>query len=240
MGEECRFLSMEDLGSERHHRKGKSFEIGIAKARRGVFCFILGLARFYYFVIGQIDLTTCLKFIRMKKLIKGCKELERRSQREMVDHLSPFLYNICRRYTHNQEDAKDLLQESLIQIFNNMDKCQARDKATFFAWSKRIAINRALAQKRKKGLEVESMVENTHHLPIVPSIQSQLNVQDILKLLHLLPQNQSLVFNLSVIDGYSHAEIAKILEVKESSSRTFLTRARQSLQQLIQKQEIDL
>ena len=177
--------------------------------------------------------------IKMNKLIKSCKELDRKAQREMVNHLSPFLFNICRRYCHSHEDAKDLLQESLIQIFNSMDKCQAEDRATFFAWSRRIAINKALAKKRRKGFEVEEINENNQNNAISPGIQSALNVQDILKLLNLLPQNQSLVFNLSVIDGYSHAEIAKLLNVKESSSRTFLTRARHALQQLIQIQEID-
>lgn len=176
----------------------------------------------------------------MKKLIKDCRELERQAQRKMVDHLSPFLYNICRRYSQNTEDAKDLLQESLVQIFNNMDKCNAKEKNTFFAWSRRVTINMALAKKRKRVLEVESIGEENNLFSITPGVQSKLNVQDILSLLKVLPQNQRLVFNLAVVDGYSHAEIAKILEIKESSSRTFLTRARKSLQQLIQKQEIDL
>jgi len=192
-----------------------------------------------YSLVTYLIFPSNSNIFKMNKLIQNCKDLDRKAQREIVNHLSPFLFNICRRYSHNHEDAKDLLQESLIQVFNSMDKCQAEDKVTFFAWSRRIAINKALMKKRKKGFEFETIQSNNHNNAVNPGIQSKLNVQDILKLLNLLPQNQSLVFNLSVIDGYSHAEIAKLLNVKESSSRTFLTRARQALQQLIQKQEID-
>lgn len=171
----------------------------------------------------------------MKKLLLGCKDLNRRAQREMVNHLSPYLYAICCRYTPNKEDAKDLMQESLILIFNNIKQCTSNEEYSFKAWCKRIAINTALSKKRKKGFQMEviKIVEMQQAVP--PIVQSQLNVEDILKLLNFLPENQRLVFNLAIIDGYTHKEIAEILAIKESSSRTFLTRARASLQASLQK-----
>ena len=164
----------------------------------------------------------------MKKIIKGCRELDRKAQREMVNHLSPYLYVICRRYTNQHEDAQDLLQESFIAIFNNIEKCKADEFAGFKAWCRRIAINKALEKKRKKGLKLENL--SGISLPILPVIQSQLNVNDILSLLERLPENQRTVFNLAVLDGFAHREIATMLSIQESSSRTFLTRARQKLQ----------
>ena len=175
----------------------------------------------------------------MIKLLQGCKNLDRKAQREMVNHLSPFLYAICRRYTNTHEDAKDLLQESLILIFNNIEKCQSKEELPFKSWCRRIAINTALAKKRKKNLETEIMEESKCLDAVLPNIYSRLNVEDILQLLHYLPENQRLAFNLAIIDGYSHREISELLNIKESSSRTFLTRARHSLQQLIHQQEID-
>ena len=173
----------------------------------------------------------------MEKLIKGCKKLNRNAQREMVNHLSPFLYSICRRYAPSGEDAKDLLQESLILIFNNMESCSSSEALPFKSWCRRIAINNALAKKRKKIFQTEMIneakVPNSRH----PLVHSQLNVEDILSLLQFFPENQRIVFNLFVIDGYSHKEIGEILNIKESSSRTFLTRARQSLQRLLHKEE---
>ena len=75
-------------------------------------------------------------------------------------------------------------------------------------------------------------VEHIDH----PDVHSQLNVEDILTLLEQLPRNQRIVFNLAIIDGYSHREIADFLDIKESSSRTFLARARNTMQQLINRE----
>ncbi len=167
----------------------------------------------------------------MKNIIKGCKQLDRKAQREMVNHLSPYLYVICRRYTAQHEDAQDLLQESLITIFNKIEKCKADEIAGFKSWCRRIAINKVLEKKRKKGLRLENL--SGVLMPTTPVIQSQLNVHDILSLLERLPENHRVVFNLSIIDGYTHREIAELLNIPESSSRTFLTRARRKLQELM-------
>ena len=172
----------------------------------------------------------------MKKILKGCRNLNRKAQREMVDFLSPFLYAICRRYSDNQEDAKDLLQESLISIFNNIDQCQSNETPIFKGWCRRIAINTALAKKRKRGFKMEIIRDLEIKQANIPPIHSQLNVEDILAFLKQLPQNQRIVFNLSVIDGYSHREIAQFLNIKESSSRTFLSRAREHMQRLINQE----
>lgn len=175
--------------------------------------------------------------LRMKKLIQDCKNLNRNAQREMVDHLSPFLYSICCRYALSHEDAKDLLQESLILIFNNIEKFEAQEVAPFKSWCRKIAINNALSKKRKKAILTEMINETEVNNASRPIVYSQLNVEDILSLLKSLPENQRMVFNLFIIDNYSHREIGEILNIRESSSRTFLTRARHSLQALILAEE---
>ncbi len=172
-----------------------------------------------------------------KKLIRDCRKLDRKAQREMVNHLSPFLFPVCRRYSNSYEDAKDLLQESLISIFNNIDKCNAQEEIPFKSWCRRICINNALSKIRKKSNQKTSNLEVIHQVSSPPSIYSQLNVEEILSLLQFIPETHRTVFNLAIIDGYAHKEIANFLNIKESSSRTFLTRARQALQQLILKQD---
>lgn len=168
----------------------------------------------------------------MKNLIQGCRNYNRKSQREMVNHLNPYLYTICCRYADEKNTAQDLLQEALILIFNNIKSFSSNEEYAFKAWCKRIAINNALGKKRKKRLLVDNNVEDTEiSNSIPPSIDSRLNVEDILNLLDYLPENQKMVFNLAVIDGYSHREIAEILKIPEGSSRTFLMRARQYLQE---------
>lgn len=154
----------------------------------------------------------------------------------MVKILSPYLYNFCLRYANSHEDAKDLLQESLILIFNNLDQFSSDNEAAFKSWCRRITINNALSKKRKKSNQHNSISQSKTSLSALPLIISKLNVEDILTLLNHLPDNQRLVFNLFVIDGYSHREIAKILNIKESSSRTYLTRARQNLQKILNRE----
>ena len=174
----------------------------------------------------------------MKKLLRACRNYDRQAQRKVVDIISPFLYNICWRYAGNHEDAKDLLQESLILIFNNIDKCKSDEEGQFKSWCRRIAINNALDKKRKKTIQVESLDTRRYQEVVIPKIHSKLHVEDIMRLMECLPEKQRLIFNLSVIDGYGHQEIAGLLNIKASSSRTFLTRARQMLRELIYQQEI--
>jgi len=170
----------------------------------------------------------------MKKLIQKCKQLDRKAQREMMDQLSPMIYAICKRYSNfNLELSKDLLQESLIKIFNNMEKCQATEELPFRAWCKKIAINTALANKRTTRTEQLPVEMNISYS--LPKALEKLLAEDIMKLLQRLPEKHRIVFSLAVIDGYSHKEIAEVLNVKESSSRTFLTRAKKTLKAIIEK-----
>lgn len=173
----------------------------------------------------------------MKNLLQGCRSLKREDQRKMVDHLSPMLFPVCLRYSDQKEDAKDLLQESLILIFNNIDQFSSNEIPAFKSWCRKITVNAALAKKRKKGLPIVLINEESIAPSLSPNVQSKLNVEDILNLLKQLPQNHQIVFNLAVMDGYSHKEISDILKIPESSSRTFLSRARSMLQGLIYQQE---
>jgi len=100
-----------------------------------------------------------------KKLIKHCKSLDRKAQREMVNHLSPFLFPICRRYSKNFEDAKDLLQEALILIFNNIEQCKTEEIIPFKSWCKKITINNALAKLRKKSHQTEAISDTSVQPP---------------------------------------------------------------------------
>jgi len=175
----------------------------------------------------------------LEKLIKSCKNKDRKAQREMVDQLAPYLFGICRRYAAQAEDARDLLQDAFIRIFNHIDQCQTNEYA-FRSWCKTITVNVALSKLRKKGLGNKVEINDFVCGVAAPKVYGKINAHDILKLLEKLPEKQKLVFNLSVLDGYSHKEIAEMLGIGESSSRTFLVRARGRLQKLIQAQEINV
>ncbi len=170
-------------------------------------------------------------------LLKGCRAYERKAQRQMVDLLAPFLLSVCRRYEGVHAAAQDLMQEALILIFNHIEDCQPEEKP-FMGWCKRIAVNVCLEKFRKKKIPLECIDHQVINNSLAPEIFNQLGVEEILRSLNRLPENQRLVFNLFVIDGYSHAEISEMLHIKESNARTLLTRARASLQNNLNAKEI--
>lgn len=153
----------------------------------------------------------------------------------MVDLLAPFLFSVCKRYERSYADVQDLVQEALILIFNNIKQCRGGEKE-FMGWCRRIAVNICLQKFRKRSLDTETLETSTDPCES-PGIYSKMGVEEILQMLDSLPENQRLVFNLSVLDGFSHAEISLELNIAESHSRTLLTRARAALQDIILKKE---
>ncbi len=175
--------------------------------------------------------------MQFNHLIKAARDREPTAQRSIVDQYSPYLYVIAKRYANDASQAKDILQDSLVLIINNIHQFSGKE-SDFKAWMKRICINTALGKKRKLSHKNESYPgELIHDKTIAPQVLQELNMKDIIALLQYLPSLQRQIFNLSIIDGFKHAEIARILEVKESTSRTLLTRARKKLQLLIIEQD---
>ena len=173
--------------------------------------------------------------MQLNQLISSCKEKDRQAQKELVNRFGPFLYAICRRYLKTEADAQDILQESLVQILNNIHTFKS-EPANFKAWIRKITVNQALTKLRKSYVKLESYPGDIPEHRISPAqVTEKLQEQDILNLLNLLPELQRQVFNLSIIDGYKHHEIAEVLKIKESYSRTILNRARKAMQVYITK-----
>lgn len=169
----------------------------------------------------------------LNQLISACKNFDRKAQRQVVDLLAPFLSSVCRRYVRSQSDVQDQVQEALILVFNHIEQFRGSDKE-FMAWSRRIAINVCLQKIRKKGILFEAIGEHTDPQES-PDIFSRMGVEEILKVLDALPESQRIVFNMNVLDGMTHAEIGQELNIAVSHSRTLLTRARATLQDILLK-----
>ena len=174
--------------------------------------------------------------MKLDQLIQACKKKDRKAQKVMVERFAPLLFSICKRYMKNEEDARDVLQDTLVQVFNHMDEFRS-EAEQFKGWICRITINMAISKYRKAAYKNELY---TGVLPINSSPSGAieaLNVQDILLMMDQLPDLLRKVFNLYVIDGYRHNEIAGILGITESHSRTVLTRARKMMQAYILKSQ---
>lgn len=144
------------------------------------------------------------------------------------------MYGVCLRYSGNAEDANDLLQEGFIKIFKNLTKF--RGEGSFEGWIRRIFVNTSIEHFRKKVklYNVTEVQENTiedYDLNILDTLAEK----DIISLVNELSPGYRAVFNMHVVEGYSHKEIADILEINEGTSKSQLARAKGVLKKLLEK-----
>lgn len=159
----------------------------------------------------------------LKKLIKQCKRQNIQAQKELYLLYADKFFGICLKYSSNYAQAQDNLQDSFITIFEKIH--QFKGQGSFEGWMKRIVVNTAL-QKYKKQKVFELISPNQiadDHLTVT---DSPISLDTLLKLIQELPSRYRLVFNLYVLDGYSHAEIASQLNISEGTSKSNLSRAR--------------
>lgn len=167
-------------------------------------------------------------------LIQGCIDGDRRMQQELYNRFSPRMYGVCLRYAGNAEEAEDIMQEGFIKIYKKLSTY--RKEGSFEGWIRRIFVNTAIEHFRRK----------TYQLPITEQHESSLDgkylsvldnlaVKDILKLIQELSPGYRTVFNLYVVEGYTHKEISDMLDISEGTSKSQLSRAKVILQDMVKK-----
>ncbi len=135
---------------------------------------------------------------------------------------------VCLRYARNRADAEDILQDGFVRLFQNIG--QFGHKGSFEGWMRRIFVNAALKKYQTKRWDKEQTgIEHYPEESIEPDAVSSLSEAEILKLIDQLPEGYRLVFNMYVIEGYSHKEIGEMLSINEATSRTQLLKARKHL-----------
>lgn len=162
-----------------------------------------------------------------RNLILTCIEKEPKAQRELVRVYSPYLYTVARRYMPDDSSAKDILQEALIKILNNLHQFRS-ETGKLKAWMSKIVVNEAL-RRRKKYLHNHIHESDAIIIKVDPLAESNLNEEALIQIIQELPDVYKMVFNLYVMDGYSHQEIADKLDIAASTSRSNLTRAKSLL-----------
>ena len=172
-------------------------------------------------------------------LIKGCKKGKEKYQFELVNRYASRLLAVSRRYAKTVAGADDILQEAFIKVFRYIDRYDA-EKGNLEGWLVRITINTALDQNKKYGVNYdqgEHVIHQASSLQTAPKALSNLRVEELLALLDKLPIGYKTVFNLYVVEQYSHAEIADMLGIKEATSRSQLNKARKMLQKMVTQYE---
>jgi RNA polymerase sigma-70 factor (ECF subfamily) len=172
-----------------------------------------------------------------QELIKSCKAQHRKAQQSLYDRYAPVLFGICRRYVKQHEDAEDVLLEVFYKIFTNIK--QYKGKGSFEGWIKRIAVNESLMFLRKKrnfNISVDvypvDVREKSH------AVDELLFEKDILVLLEKLPTGYRTIFNLYVVEGYKHREIADKLGISINTSKSQLILAKKRMSELLKKNNI--
>lgn len=153
----------------------------------------------------------------------------------LYDRYSPKLFGLCKRYVKGREDAEDVLLEGFFKIFKHIQ--QYSGSGSFEGWMRRIVVNEALMFLRK-GHNFKADIElNNIDIGSQISVEDELAAQDILDLLDLLPTGYRTVFNLYVLEGYKHREIAEILNISINTSKSQLILARKKLQGMIRQRQ---
>ncbi len=167
-------------------------------------------------------------------LINGCIEGNRRMQEELYRRFSPRMYAVCLRYAGSSEEAEDILQEGFIKIFKKLNSF--RGDGSFEGWIRRIFVNTAIEHfRRKRYLQpVTEKEENTIEGKYL-SVLDDLAEKDILELVRQLSPGYRTVFNMYVVEGYTHKEIGDILGISEGTSKSQLSRAKVILQEMVKK-----
>ncbi len=174
-------------------------------------------------------------------LVTRCRRRERAAQEELYARFAPRLLAICARYTTNQAQAEDLLQEAFIKIFSALD--QFRADGPLEAWLRRIVVRTAIthyhASRHRTRQEVE-LDEAADATTDDHDVLARLRTEDIHAMIQQLPEKCRLVLNLYCFEGYSHRQIAEELGIEEKTSSSQLFKARQRLLILLRRDEYAL
>lgn len=183
--------------------------------------------------IEQLDITENVQSNSEEaRLIAGCLAEERWAQKQLYEKHYGKMMGICLRYSNNQEDAKDILNEGFIKVFRYLQRYKVG--TSLEGWIRRIMINTSIDYYRKA---IRHRTEDLEQAEQSPSIDEdpicKYSAKEILSIIQQLPPSYRMVFNLFAIEGYTHKEIAEQLDISESTSRSNLVKARTKLKALL-------
>lgn len=170
----------------------------------------------------------------MQQLLNRLKQNDRRAQEQVYKTYADKMFLTCYRYVNNVDDAAEITNTGFFKAFNSLNSTQFENAVAFECWLRKIMINEALMLIRQNKRNLFADIDSASMAN--PSHDHHFSEHDYLKLLQALPEGYRTVFNLYAIEGYSHSEIAVMLDITESTSRSQLSRAREMLKQLIDKE----
>ncbi len=170
-------------------------------------------------------------------IIEGCRKQQPLYQKALFEKYSKLLFSTCLRYVSDHSQAKDVLQDSFIRIFKYFDKFD-HEKGQLKSWMQRICINESLTHLRAK--KSFTNLEKLPEEPVTnPMALDKMQMDDLMAEIRKLPLPYRTVFNLYHVEGYTHKEIAALLKIEVSSSRSILTRAKAKIKKILLEKKIN-
>lgn len=166
-------------------------------------------------------------------LIEECRKGDSKAQFRLYNLYNKAMFNLAYRMTNNREDAEDILQETFLECFRMLDSF--RFESTFGAWLKTILINRSINHLRKKKV-ILVLQENLPDLHEEEENEIKYDTRKVFKGIEMLPDGYRIILTLYLLEGYDHSEIAQILGITESTSKSQYSRAKDKLRKMIQNQ----
>jgi RNA polymerase sigma-70 factor (ECF subfamily) len=171
-------------------------------------------------------------------LLQACVNNEPMAQKELYQKYSSKMLAVCYRFAHYREDAEDMLQEGFIKVFSQIHTF--RSQGALEGWIRRIMVHTCInhLKRNKKFNENVDLIHATGLQVREESIPSIVQAKQVIECIRMLPIGYRTVLNLYALEGYSHKEIATVLDIEESTSRSQYTRARQMLEEILVKRKI--
>src|ERR1700753_518740 len=171
-------------------------------------------------------------------ILQGCLKNEAAAQKELYNRYSPKMLAVCYRFAHNREDAEDMLQEGFIKVFSQIHTF--RNQGAFEGWIRRIIVHTCINNlKRNKKFNESLDIVHAHGVQVrEESVPSIVQAKQIVECIRLLPIGYRTVLNLYAIEGYTHREIAGMLDIEERTSRSQYTRAKSMLEDILLRKKI--
>jgi RNA polymerase sigma-70 factor (ECF subfamily) len=171
-----------------------------------------------------------------KDLIKACLKGDRQAQVVIYNCYSAKMLALCMRYARHRLEAEDIFHDAFIKVFTHLEEFSFQ--GSLEGWIRRIMVNTAIKYNLKKSFSSEQIgVENVPEETTFPDVFSMLSEEELIKMISTLPDGYRIVFNMYAIEGYTHKEIAEMLGIEESTSRSQLVKARRMLQDKVLKMQ---
>ena len=181
--------------------------------------------------------------VQISEIIRGCKDRDARCQKELYNRFFGLMMSTCYRYCSCSQDAEDIVQDGFIKVFDKIDSFDGN--GSFEGWLKRVFVNMALDKIRKQKMQFLSSNEGDNEDYLIGSTEQEemeenellisIGRENLVKAIQNLSPMYRAVFNLFVIEGFTHGEVAEILEVSEGTSKSNLFKAKKKLRKDIKK-----